>query len=62
MRKSMLLPTAHSVPVASEFTTDQVPLAHCWKVYEVMQFQRPSVGQAEPGVSGDPEEDVLLES
>jgi len=38
------------VPEAKDWTTDQVPEAHCWKEVPPTQFQRPSGVQAEPAV------------
>jgi len=43
-------PAVHLVPVAKDWTTDQVPEAHCWNEVPPMQFQRPSGEQAEPAV------------
>ena len=38
------------MPAARDWTTDQVPEAHCWNEVPPMQFQRPSGEQAEPAV------------
>lgn len=38
----------HFVPAAKDWTTDQVPEAHCWNEVPSTQFQRPSGEQAEP--------------
>ena len=38
------------MPAAKDWTTDQVPEAHCWNEVPPMQFQSPSGVQAEPAV------------
>lgn len=48
-------PAEQVVPAASCWTTDHVPLAHCWKEVPPMQFHSPSVVQAEPAVIAVPD-------
>ena len=46
------------VPAATCWTTDQAPLAHCWKDVPPMQFHMPSVVQAVPAAIAVPEPEV----
>lgn len=48
MSMAMVCPGVQVVPAAISSTTDQVPLAHCWKDVPLMQFHIPSVVQAVP--------------
>jgi hypothetical protein len=48
-------PAVQVVPAASCWTTDHVPLAHCWNEVPPIQFHCPSVVQAEPAVIAEPE-------
>lgn len=45
-------PSVQSMPAASCSTTDQVPLAHCWKNVPLIQFHIPSAVQGVPGIIG----------
>ena len=53
MVMAMDCPGVQEVPAATDWTTDQLPLAHCWKEFPPMQFHIPSVVQAP--VSAEPE-------
>jgi hypothetical protein len=56
-------PGVHMVPAAKDWTTDQVPEAHCWNEVPPTQFQRPSGVQAEPAViAPDVPEDAVGEA
>jgi hypothetical protein len=55
MVMSLDCPGVHEVPAASGWTTDQVPLAHCWKELPLMQFHIPSVEQDPVRASPEPE-------
>lgn len=46
-------PGVQTVPAATDWTADQVPLAHCWKEVPLMQLKSPAVVQAVPGVMAD---------
>jgi len=48
-------PEVQLVPAASSCTTDQVPLAHCWKEVPPTQFHSPSVVQAVPAAMAEPD-------
>jgi len=48
-------PAVQLVPAASCCTTDQVPLAHCWKEVPPIQFHIPSVVQAVPAAMAEPD-------
>lgn len=48
-------PAEQEVPAASCWTTDQVPLPHCWNDVPPMQFHIPSVVQALPAACTVPE-------
>jgi hypothetical protein len=39
-------PASHVVPAATDWTTDHVPLAHCWKEVPPMQLNMPSLVHA----------------
>lgn len=58
MSMSLDCPGVHEVPAASGWTTDQVPLAHCWKELPLMQLHIPSVEQAPVRASPGPELEV----